>query len=187
LIVLAAALTLAGCGQADEQQVLPPPGAGIGPAHQLASLSERVARAERIGALACGDQRRASVAHVELFAHGRVVIVPAGIGVAPPRRRDGAYVRGGACRYPLWTHEPTGLVELGAGGHTLGDLFDVWGEPLSARRLARWRGRVRVYVGGRLRQGDPRAVPLDRHAQVVVQLGEPVLRPNADYAFPEGM
>src|SRR2546429_7199887 len=35
-------------------------------------------------------------AHLELFAAGRVVLVAPGIGIAPPRVREGAYVRGGS-------------------------------------------------------------------------------------------
>ncbi len=53
--------------------------------------------------------------HLELFADRRVVIVPAGIGIAPPQRRQGAYVLGGRCSYPLRTREPTGVVEVERG------------------------------------------------------------------------
>jgi len=67
--------------------------------------------------------------HLEVFAAGEVVLIPAGIGVALPWRRDGAYVRGGRCEYPLATHEPTGLIESDPRGRfTLADLFAVWGQ-----------------------------------------------------------
>src|SRR4051812_21317582 len=58
--------------------------------------------------MGCGpvDDARSPV-HVEVFARGRVVIVPAGIGIAGPVERRGAYVFGGRCRYPLVTVEPT--------------------------------------------------------------------------------
>jgi hypothetical protein len=162
-------------------------GAGIGSALRLPSLGEHAR-----GGLAIGDLRcttggpPVAAAHVELFARGHVVIVPAGLGVAPPRRRSGAYVTGGRCHYPIWTSEPTGLVYLTRRDLTLGDLFAVLGQPLSRGRMARWRATVRAYVSGVRRRGDPRRIPLVPHAQVVVQAGSPVLRPNARYRFPAG-
>jgi hypothetical protein len=85
------------------------------------------------------------------------------------------------------TREPTGVVEVARGRPTtLGDLFALWGQPLSARRVASFRGRTRVWVNGRLRHGDPRAVPLTPHAQIVVS--EDARVPvHARYSFPPGL
>jgi hypothetical protein len=160
-------------------------GAGVGPARRLASLGQDARRGRAIGTLHCTTARRSvAVAHVELFARGHVVVVPAGLGVAPPRRRAGAYVTGGRCRYPIWTSEPTGLVRLARRELTLGDLFAVWGQPLSRAQMARWRTAVRAHVNGTPWRGDPRWIPLIPHSQVVVQAGPPALRPNARYRFP---
>ena len=74
--------------------------------------------------------------HVELFANRRVVIVPAGIGIVPPLRRDGAYVLGGRCSYPLRTREPTGVVEV-AGGGAPRKRIEFRGEPISVEGLTR--------------------------------------------------
>ena len=115
------------------------------------------------------------------------MIVAAGIGIAEPHRRDGAYVRGGRCSYPLRTREPTGVVEVEHGpARTLGDLFELWGRPLSRRRIASFSGRVDAYVGGRRWRGDPRAIPLRRHAQIVLQVQGHV-PPHAAYRFPPGL
>jgi hypothetical protein len=65
----------------------------------------------------------------------------------------------------------------------LGELFAVWGQRLSARRLLSFAGRVRVFRNGREWRGDPRAVPLRRHDSVVLELGGYV-RPHARYLFP---
>jgi hypothetical protein len=125
--------------------------------------------------------------HVELFAAGRVVIVPAGIGIARPHRRAGAYVHGGRCSQPLRTREPTGVVEVRAGTRaTLGDLFAIWGRPLRRDRLAGFRGRVRAYVGGRRFAGGPAAIPLHRHAQIVLAVG-PRVPVHPAYVFPTGL
>jgi hypothetical protein len=116
-----------------------------------------------------------------------VVVVPPGIGIAPPRRRRGAYVAGGRCSYPLRTREPTGVVEVERGrALTLGDLFAIWGRRLSRRRLASFRGRVDAFVGGVPWRGDPRAIPLRRHAQIVLEVGGRV-PPHVRYRFPTGL
>jgi hypothetical protein len=129
-----------------------------------------------------------STAHIEVFAENHVVVVPAGIGVAPPLRREGAYVRGGSCVYPLHTLEPTGLVLLGPGPtRTLEEFFDVWGQPLGGRVVAGFRAsrgrRVAVYIGGIAWRGDPTSAPLSLHAQITIEVGRRV-PPHARYVFP---
>jgi hypothetical protein len=189
---LLAALALGGCG--GERAARPattavaprPVPVGAGPAFHVPPRGARAAAALPIDGLRC--QRRVGrreQAHVELFAAGRVVPIPPGIGVAPPLRRRGAYVRTGRCSYPLRTTEPTGLLELRRdAGLTLGALFDVWGQPLSRRRLARFRGAVRAYLGGVRWRGDPRQLPLRGHAVVVLEVG-PFVPPHVSYRFPD--
>jgi len=155
---------------------------GVGPKYHPAP-------AARAGAgFACSqkEMQRFGV-HVELFANRRVVIVPAGIGIAPPHHRDGAYVRAGRCSFPLRTREPTGVVEVAKGARpTLGDLFAVWNQPLSATRLVGFTGSVRAYVGGRTWPGDVRAIPLRRHAEIVLEIGGYV-PPHASFTFRKGL
>ncbi len=150
------------------------PAAGAYDGRPVAGLSCGPAQAERFGV------------HVELFAAGRVVVVPAGIGIAGGRR-DGAFVRGGRCRHALSTTDPTGVIEIVRGTRaTLGDLFAVWGEPLSPRRIASFRGRVRAYVDGQRATGDPGAIRLRRHAQVVLAIG-PDVPIHSSFAFRAGL
>jgi hypothetical protein len=149
----------------------------------------RAARALPIRGLRCTTHRRPGYGvHLELFAARRVVLVPPGIGVAPPRTRDGAYVRGGRCSYPLRTREPTGVIEVHAARRplTLDRLFAVWGQPLTSTRMAGFRGTVRAYVAGRRWHGSPRAIPLRRHVQIVLEVGAKV-RPHSTYGFPPGL
>lgn len=161
---------------------------GRGPRYRPPALNVRVALAASIGGLAC----RASAgqrygAHVELFAHRRVIAIPAGIGVAPPQRRVGAYVRGGRCSYPLRTLEPTGVIQLTPGPtRTLRDFFAVWGQSLSTTRLLSFRGPVLAFVDGRAWRGDPREIPLARHAQIVLEV-DGSLPPHRVYRFAEGL
>jgi hypothetical protein len=96
-------------------------------------------------------------------------------------------VRGGRCSYAIRTREPTGLLELQAGmrgrGLTLGQLFDLWGQPLSRTRLAGFHGTMRATVAGRRWRGDPRAIPLGAHAVLALAVGPPV-PVHARYVFP---
>jgi hypothetical protein len=129
--------------------------------------------------------------HLELFAKRLVVLVPAGIGVAPPRRIRGPYVVAGRCSYAARTREPTGVFEIERGRSLrLGQLFSLWGQALSPVRLAGFRvaGRERVlaFVGGRRWRGDPRTIPLRRHAQIVLEIGGYV-PPHATYRFRKGL
>ena len=115
--------------------------------------------------------------------------VPAGIGIAPPQRRRGAYVLGGACVYPVRTYEPTGVVVVDHGGSpppTLGALFAIWGQPLSRGRLAGFHGPVTAYLGGVRWSGPPGAIPLTRHAEIVLEVGGAIL-PHRTYLFPPGL
>ncbi len=121
-----------------------------------------------------GTRHGTHYAHVEVFDHGHVVLIPAGLGVRG--RRDGAYVKGRR-HGPLFTEEPTGLVGVRRGDPTLGDLYALWG-----RRM----GRPVVHVNGTLWRGAAERVPLGRHDQIVVQEGYAPIAPHRDYRFPPG-
>jgi len=144
--------------------------AGCGGAERVPTIAHTPQAREP---LRCTDAPRARArAHVELFRHGDIVVVPAGIGIRAGRR-TGAYVRG-RCRAALWTEEPTGLV-LMARPATLGALFDTWRRPLP---------RARAWLDGRQWQGPLAALPLRDGAQVVVQEGLPLAPVHAAYTFP---
>ena len=134
---------------------------GFGPRYQLPAVSAAVARGAPVGRLVCSRSGPArELAHVELFADKLVLLLPRGIGV------------GRGCSYPVRTTDPTGVVEfVPSRGATLGDLFDVWGQPLSARGFAGFHGAVSAWVGGKRWRGEVRAIPLRRHAEIVVEVG----------------
>jgi hypothetical protein len=125
-------------------------------------------------------------AHVELYAADRVVLFPAGIGTEPPRTTEAGRIRRARCYGPLVTLEPTGLVLVRRGERrSLGEFFATWGKPLSRGRAADFTGRVRAFVGGQPWRGDPGAIPLSRHAVIVLEIG-PYVPPHTSYAFPPG-
>lgn len=128
--------------------------------------------------------------HVEVFAAGRVLLIPAGIGARPPRALLDGRVTSARCYGALVTLDPTGLVLVRPGaGLTLGTLFRSWGQPLSRTRLTSFSAQagtsVTVFVNGARWPGAPAAVPLTRHAEIVLEVGPPV-PPHPSYAFPAG-
>ncbi len=128
--------------------------------------------------------------HIEVFAENRVVLVPAGIGTRPPRRYSAGRISSAGCYGDLVTIEPTGVVLVRpASRWTLADLFRSWGQPLLATRVAAFtapRGsRVTVFVDGRRWTGTPGVVPLQRHDEIVVEIG-PHVPPHSSYTFPPG-
>ncbi|MDQ2898111.1 MAG: hypothetical protein M3Y09_21195 [Actinomycetota bacterium] len=142
-----------------------------------------------IGRCRAGLAARQGV-HVELFAADRVVVIAAGIGVRGPVRFSAGRIASARCYGALATVEPTGVVLLRPGVQlSLGDLFRAWGQPLTEARagpFAAGRGdRVRVYISGQRRPGDPATVPLSVHAEIVVEVG-PRVPPHIAYTFPPG-
>jgi hypothetical protein len=125
--------------------------------------------------------------HVDVFVDGRRVPVPAGIGI------DAA----GRFISPIHTHDASGVVHVESPTvrtFTLGQLFGVWGVRLTRNCLGGYCSagakRVRVLAGGRAVTGDPRAVPLAPHAEIVVAYGTPAQLPRplpSRYAFPPGL
>ena len=181
-VALAAAAALAGCGDAPEAPFELPAGArpvGSGPRFTPPLPDRPVVPDCRPGPLG----ERFGV-HLELFGADRVVILPAGIGTEPPRELRAGRIAGAGCFGPLVTIDPTGLLLLRPGARaTVGDVFALWGQPLTRGRAASFRGRVRAYVDGRRIRGHPARIPLRRHENVVLQVG-PYVPPHDDYTFP---
>ena len=122
--------------------------------------------------------------HLELFGEGKVALFPAGIGTGAPRRTFSGRIEHARCYGPLVTIDPTGLVLLRPGTRaTVGDVFDLWGQPLSGRGAARFEGDVLAYVNGELTAGSPRDIPLRRHDEIVLEVGSEV-PPHRSYRFP---
>lgn len=163
---------------------------GVGPLYRPApGPSDGRSRA----GLRCGAGGARFGVHLELFAHRRAVIVPAGIGVARPFVARAGRVLPRGCSFPARTLTPTGVVEVRAGARLrLGDLFRIWRQPLGRFRLAGFRSRARpripvhAFVGGRPWHGDPNEIPLRRHAEIVLELGG-FVPPHRDFLFPKGL
>jgi hypothetical protein len=129
--------------------------------------------------------------HLTLFVRGGARRIPAGVGIWPPlgpdNYRNGQFgIAGDNCQSWLSTHYADGIVHVEAPARrsfVLGDFFDVWGQPLSRTRLGPEHGPVVALVDGRVWQGDPRRIPLRKHAQIQLELGSPLVAAQR-IAFP---
>jgi hypothetical protein len=129
-------------------------------------------------------------AHLAIFASGQERTVPLGIGIPNAQTVDsagGPFVASGSCFYWLHSHATDGVIHVESPvqrTYTLGNWFDVWGQPLSAARVAGDTGTVVAYVNGQRYQGDPRQIPLTAHAVIQLDVGTDV--PPRPYTFPSG-
>lgn len=124
-------------------------------------------------------------AHVSLIVNGRQLAIPLGIGIRNAVVVGDSLAIAGTCFYWLHAHDRTGIihVEPSVTGHTftLGEYFDVWGEPLTSSNVAGNQGAVTVYVNGARYFGDPRAIVLSAHQQITLEVGARVAPPVYDF------
>lgn len=122
-------------------------------------------------------------ARLTIFVHGVPERVPPGVGIADPQPQQsarGPFVASGACFAWLHTHAADGIVHIESPVQrtfTLGNFFDVWGQPLSQTRVGPARGHVTALVNGRVWLGDPRSIQLQAHAQIQLEVGRPLVSP----------
>jgi hypothetical protein len=191
-LLIAAGLVLLTSAAAHASNPVVPTPIGSGARYHPGPRGPLLATAPAIAGLSCSRAHERRVgAHLELFARGLVVLVPAGIGVAPPLHVEGGTKISGSCSFPARTREPTGVVEVvPRSGMALGDFFTLWGQPLGSRQLAGFHAvggeRVRAWVNGRAWRGDPRSIPFLRHTEIVLELGR-FIPPHTTYRFEKGL
>lgn len=124
-------------------------------------------------------------AHLSLFVDGQQLAVPLGIGIKNAVVVGDSLAIAGTCFYWLHAHDRTGIihVEPAETGHTftLGEYFDIWGEPLTTSNVAGHQGTVTVYIDGARYVGDPRAIVLSAHQQITLEVGARVAPPVFDF------
>lgn len=110
--------------------------------------------------------------HLSVFLDGEAISVPGQIGIVPQPA-------GGHCFYNLHTHDKSGKLHIEAaapGTFTLGQIFDIWGQPLQGDNFAGITGKpIVVYVtdAGVVTQatGEWRDIELTTHREITVQIG----------------
>ena len=131
-------------------------------------------------------------AHLAIFVNGSPRSVPEGIGIPPPRRTvdtdEGPFVEAGKCYYWLHAHTGDGIIHIESptqSTYTLGQYFDIWGEPLSTTQVGPATGTVIAYVNGQKFTGDPRSITLTAHGLIQLDVGQDVF--PTSFAFPPGL
>ena len=125
--------------------------------------------------------------HLQVTVRGRPRSLPGGIGLIQPRPSVGAdntttTFTQSLCSYWLSTSAANGIIRVQSpvpAHYTLGELFDVWGQPLSNTRVAAARGPVHAFVNGRPWSASPRDIPLREHEEIGLAVGRPVPRFHA--------
>lgn len=122
-------------------------------------------------------------ARLAIFVHGVPKKVPYGVGIADPqaeRTTRGPFVAAGACFSWLHTHAADGIIHIESPVQrtfTLGNFFDVWGQPLSRTQVGPATGPVTALFDGKVWLGDPTDIPLQAHAQIQLDVGRPLVAP----------
>jgi hypothetical protein len=139
---------------------------------------------EPVDGISCGPiEQGASHFHAHLYILDEGVAQPVsafiGIPGAPGTTR---------CFYWLHTHDRSGIIHIESPTgrtYTLGEMFDIWGQPLSRDRVARLPvpgRRMTVFVDGQEYSGGLRDIPLHEHTEVVIEIGKRVTPPTFNYA-----
>lgn len=128
-------------------------------------------------------------AHLTLYVDGVEYWVPAGVGVMRPvvldPTRSDPMITAARGYYELHTHDESGLIHAEAPkprDFTLGEFFDLWGQPLSREAVGPASGDVTVWVDGARYEGDPRDIAIKNHTVIQLDVGRDV--PFVGYDFP---
>jgi len=130
-----------------------------------------------ISGISC-DQMEGSRLHIHqhllILDHGKEVPIPYNVGQRPES----------GCLYWLHTHTPDGIIHIEAPkdrAFTLGDFFKVWGQPLSKTEAASAHAAkgdaLRIWVDGKAFKGNPTAIKLAAHTDIVIESGPPFPKP----------
>jgi hypothetical protein len=123
-------------------------------------------------------------ARLTVFVDGHQRTVPYGVGISDPQTEqtpNGPFVAQGSCFSWLHTHAADGIIHIESPiqrTYTLGNFFDVWGQPLSTTQVGPTKGHVTAMVNGDAWVGDPRSIPLDAHNQIQLVVGKPLVGPQ---------
>ena len=135
-----------------------------------------------VDGIQCGSTEQLAYhihAHLSVFVNGSARSLPGGIGIPGSTvepSQQGPVAAGGQCIYWLHTHAPDGVIHVESPTqriYTLGNFFDEWHQPLTATQVGAQAGKVTALVNGKGWTKSPRDIPLDPHAIIQLNLGEP--------------
>lgn len=136
-----------------------------------------------VNGIQCGSKEELAYhihAHLAVFDNGQARSVPGGIGIPGSQvvqTTEGPVASGGQCIYWLHTHAPDGVIHIESPTqriYSLGDFFDEWHQPLSANQVGDVKGKVGAIVDGKPWTKSIRAIPLNPHQVIQLNVGSPV-------------
>jgi hypothetical protein len=143
-----------------------------------------------INGISCQTNEQLAVhyhAHLSIFINGSETTLPAGVGIDQTTQ----------CLYWLHTHASDGIIHIeapkasAARKFTLGDVFDIWGKPLSSTQIGATvltkDQKLKMFVDGKPYTGNPRNIVLTKYAQVVLEVTPPDVTPLPTFTFPAGL
>ena len=132
--------------------------------------------------------------HLTVFNGTSEMVVPEAIGIFMPARSAGGLEiqdlnNPASCLTSLHTHDKSGSMHVENATPifpTLGQFFDIWGQPLSRTQVANLSGTVRVYITNVDAgtppvefMGDPRSIPMSQHNEISIFVN-PVYGPGGN-------
>ena len=165
-----------------------PEGVAFQPGPDLAS-ADSTAPGTPVDGITCRTTAQQAVKYhihvlVQIFVDGRQERIAAGAGIAAPRfvehLASGLFVDNSfnGCLYWLHVHTHDGVVHVESPykeTFSLGQFFDIWGQPLGPDQVGPARGRVIAFENGSRFTGSPRDIPLLPDAVVQIDVGSPVV------------
>lgn len=152
------------------------------------------ATGQPVGDMLCqatlGSMQRASV-HLTVYINDQQAGIPTGIGSVAPSQPDVTALASNGrttCLYPLHVFEADNIIHVDAPTnrtYTLGEFFDIWGQPLSQTQVADYQSDITHPLAfyafdadGNMRNytDNPRSIPLLEHGTIVVVYNSPHAR-----------
>ena len=142
-----------------------------------------------INGIPCQSNEQLAVhyhAHLSIIVDGSENTLPPSVGIDQTTQ----------CLYWIHTHATDGVIHIeapkasAARKFTLGDIFDVWGKPLSNTQVGATvltkDQKLVMYVDGKAYTGNPRSIVLAAHTLVVLEVTPPTVTPPPTFTFPAG-
>jgi hypothetical protein len=118
--------------------------------------------------------------HLAIIYNGQWLQTPQNVGITT------------SCTYEMHMHDHTGIIHIEAPdvkNYTLGQFFDIWGQPLTTTNVAGLTGDVVAYINdngeARRYMGDLRAIQLISHRAITLQIGTPPITSLPTYTWYE--
>ena len=120
--------------------------------------------------------------HLSFYVNGTQLAIPLGVGIINAHVTSG-FADSADCFYYVHTHDATGIIHIETPfsfpAITLGNLFHIWGQPLSSSNIAGYTGAQLIYIDTAPYNGDPALIPLDVNKKhITLEVGPPFVYPT---------